>query len=1044
MVDSYRQQNRTARPFTPLGTNGALPQLPAPQIQPPELPQIEDRTAPLLQATQQAVERGYQYQAQVLDTAAQAGAAKAANRTQSNAGQAFGAALNAIGSGLLLYSDLENKKQARLAEENAAQLKAQQEAAQGELQIEITQRAADLRSLLGNTAELEGALPTYRQFVNEIATLDYLTPQQRADLINMGMEPLTEAQRLLGTRSRNQADELRSAEIATRQAAFSSSIIQNIVRLRAGSPGRVNPQAEVYDVEAQLNQFAVQNGLGPLETMLLAQSTYTDLNAALLEQGIEAQEFATRQQDSAFAIQEYHQILARTEGNQAQRELELRLLGEQFGFDFGGIVPTDIELMEQELTRRQLTREISDDALRNSPIARDYESAQAWAQALQWMAQPGTSAAAIQRARNSDDYVLQTALTNVELIQGAQEAQRESAARYSELRVEEAELQQRLAEAARKFDPSGTLGPATLTDTWTMSFYQLAAADLERSAISEDELRAIENLTQVEYQRINEERTAIEAETWDAMTPLVQAGISVSEGRINFGASLERVQGRVDELQPAYQQELQRLTQQGYSSQFAPSNFSAGAGVTTPPAVPLATENGVTFPIQADHVGGYVFTSPYKEWRGDRYHWGVDIAPTNPSQDMGARTIGGGTVIRAAGGHNGNFGGLVAVRTPDGFVEQYNHLRDIHVEVGEIIAPGESVGLIGGGAGDRWPGRSTGRHLDFMVYQPGTPDERIATGGYDQTTINPLDYMRMRGSQVEVASSAAGRPNNQPQPGMNNPYLAGQQLWEGSYYQTPTGAPGINRGGATGGTGLENTANPRNPVTVSANRNPYREGVVKNDGEANHGYSILRTDRNVRTQLHRTASRLGIPSQWLADLIAYETMNSWDPGIENNLGCVGLQFCPGGELDQVAWDIGAAPEGQTPSSAARERARDHLRSIGLVGQIKILEDYFVRYANDGADLLSIRHLYAGWNGGPSMIRNPQNLPWDVPRETGLSPIDYHISQIGKFVNRRYDLQSSIRGADYGHTHTTPVSGCALCREQLQRFNQIMPHIGEVA
>lgn len=1049
MVDSYRQ-NRSARPFTPLGSNGALPQLPAPQLQPPELPQIQDRTPELLQQTQEAVERGYQYQAQVLDTAAQAGAAQAANRTRSSAGQAFGAALNAIGSGLVLYSELEEKKRVRAAEVAAEeerlkqeQYKAQQEALQGEIEIELAQRAADLRSMLGNTAMLEGALPTYREYLNQVSSIETLTSQQRAALLNAGMEPLFEAQRLLGTRSRNQADELRSAEIAARQETFSAGIIQNIVRLRAGSPGSVNPQREAFDVEAKLQQFAVQNNLGPLETMMLAQRTYTQLNDALTEQGIESQEFAARQQNAAIAINQYHEILARTEGNQAQRELEIRLLGDQYGFNFSGIIPTDIELMEQQLRRRELQSQIADEALRNSVIVENYENTQAWLTALNWAANPGGSSTAIQRARNSDDPVLQSALTNLDTIQNVQEIQREADLRYAELNVEEHELQQRLAEAARKYDPNGQLGPATVSDNYTLRFYQLAQSELERGDISESEFRAIENLVNSEYNRIQAERQSIMDEMFEAGTPLVQIGISVQRGRISFEPSLQRLQGRLDALQPAYQQELQRLTEQSRQPQYDTSNFNAGPAVSTPPVVPLFTnDDGVTWPASADEQG-ISLTSNYgmrthPVHGNQRFHAGVDIVV--PSGNI--RTIAGGTVVRASGGHNGGFGGFVAVRTPDGFIEQFNHLRDIQVSEGETIAPGEQVGLMGGGDGDRWSGTSTGRHLDFMVYKPGTEDNQIAALNYQNTTMHPIDYMRMRGSQVEVASSQAGRPGNQPVPRSNNPYRAADQLWQGSYGQTPSQRAAVLRGAGSGGPGIENTANPRNPVMLSASRNPYREGMINNDGEANHGYSILRTNREVRLQLHRTASRLGIPSVWLADLIAYETKNTWDPGIKNSLGCVGLQFCPGGELDQVAWDIGAAPEGQTPSNAARERARQHLRSVGLVGQIKILEDYFMRYANGGEDLVSIRHLYAGWNGGPQRIRNPQSLPWDVPRQTGLSPIDYHVQQIGKFAGRRYDLQSSTRGADYGHTHTTRVAGCPLCREQLQRFNRIMPHIGD--
>lgn len=69
-----------------------------------------------------------------------------------------------------------------------------------------------------------------------------------------------------------------------------------------------------------------------------------------------------------------------------------------------------------------------------------------------------------------------------------------------------------------------------------------------------------------------------------------------------------------------------------------------------------------------------------------------------------------GDVIRA--GENGNWGLSVQVRDKNGYIQQYSHLSDIHVSVGDHVTPADTVGPSGS------TGMVTGPHLDYMVLDP--------------------------------------------------------------------------------------------------------------------------------------------------------------------------------------------------------------------------------------------------------------------------------------------------------------------------------------
>jgi murein DD-endopeptidase MepM/ murein hydrolase activator NlpD len=90
--------------------------------------------------------------------------------------------------------------------------------------------------------------------------------------------------------------------------------------------------------------------------------------------------------------------------------------------------------------------------------------------------------------------------------------------------------------------------------------------------------------------------------------------------------------------------------------------------------------------------------------RWGRMHEGIDIAAPLGAPIWAAA---GGTVVYA--GWLGGYGNLAVVDHGNGFATAYAHASAILVAVGQNVAQGETVALVGS------TGHSTGPHLHFEV-----------------------------------------------------------------------------------------------------------------------------------------------------------------------------------------------------------------------------------------------------------------------------------------------------------------------------------------
>lgn len=109
-------------------------------------------------------------------------------------------------------------------------------------------------------------------------------------------------------------------------------------------------------------------------------------------------------------------------------------------------------------------------------------------------------------------------------------------------------------------------------------------------------------------------------------------------------------------------------------------------------------------------------------WRWGRMHNGIDIANAVGTTILAARS---GRVV-FAGWDDGGYGYKIDIRHSDGSLSRYAHNSRLLVRVGDEVAQGVPISLMGS------TGRSTGPHLHFEIRMPG------------RGALNPLEFLPAR------------------------------------------------------------------------------------------------------------------------------------------------------------------------------------------------------------------------------------------------------------------------------------------------------------
>ncbi len=103
------------------------------------------------------------------------------------------------------------------------------------------------------------------------------------------------------------------------------------------------------------------------------------------------------------------------------------------------------------------------------------------------------------------------------------------------------------------------------------------------------------------------------------------------------------------------------------------------------------------------------------------FHDGIDFAGVRQSDVI---AVAAGVVVFS--GRNAGYGKLVAIKHRQGYVTRYAHNAENLVEVGDKVAKGQAIALMGS------TGRATGPHVHFEVLRK-------------DRTINPIKFVRRKG-----------------------------------------------------------------------------------------------------------------------------------------------------------------------------------------------------------------------------------------------------------------------------------------------------------
>lgn len=195
----------------------------------------------------------------------------------------------------------------------------------------------------------------------------------------------------------------------------------------------------------------------------------------------------------------------------------------------------------------------------------------------------------------------------------------------------------------------------------------------------------------------------------DGLVHAVRAGDSVWEIALSHGIAVDDLIRANPSVSPDALQLDQTLFVPGGAPPRRSTQLASRLGAPRPPAANAATSGGLVWPASG------VVTEPFG-WRTHpvfgtpNYHEGIDIAVSEGSP---VQAVAPGIVTMAE--WFGGYGLTVKVAHGGGRVSRYSHNSSLLVEPGDTVVQGQVIAFSGN------TGVSTGPHLDFGVYEDGTP-----------------------------------------------------------------------------------------------------------------------------------------------------------------------------------------------------------------------------------------------------------------------------------------------------------------------------------
>jgi septal ring factor EnvC (AmiA/AmiB activator) len=154
----------------------------------------------------------------------------------------------------------------------------------------------------------------------------------------------------------------------------------------------------------------------------------------------------------------------------------------------------------------------------------------------------------------------------------------------------------------------------------------------------------------------------------------------------------------------------------------------------------LINESELSAPVPIDRPPNSGFGM-----RKSGQHYGVDLWALSGTE---VHSPDSGEVLVATFS-NGDCGGTVTIKHPNGYQSRYCHLKEINVNVGDSIEKGYVIGLSGGNSGDKGTGNSRGAHLHFELKKDGRLVDPMKYISNDISTTDTPSSQSSEGSEEE-------------------------------------------------------------------------------------------------------------------------------------------------------------------------------------------------------------------------------------------------------------------------------------------------------
>lgn len=382
--------------------------------------------------------------------------------------------------------------------------------------------------------------------------------------------------------------------------------------------------------------------------------------------------------------------------------------------------------------------------------------------------------------------------------------------------------------------------------------------------------------------------------------------------------------------------------------------------------------------------------------RGARKHAGIDFGL---AQGQNAMSVVSGTVARV--GTASGYGNYVDIVGDNGFVYRYTHVRSlvkegVRVQAGQAVASPNMSGTNIGGA-----------HLHFEVL-PGAGYKPGQTYGFNKT-IDPVAHLR------SLTPNAGGI--------VQAPGLRGQSV-SGVSSQMPwakTTAPTLftSGGGALQANLFQQVGRPtQNANRVFTAQRPLTKGrqsaytggaPVRNNATDDHGYAWIRQQPEFAARLAQVADALGVPGQWIADIMRQETGENF---------ALAQGYHPNGRGENANRNYGLFGFGSDSGVPNYTRLTPVQQLDAYYNYMK--QNGWLKHLQKSGGNVSIGQLWAMTKMGTKWRRDILNGrdPATMVDRTGKSQLQ-QFEMLGKWVGRQYDFG---RGTSSSRSQRNRASG----------------------